>query len=494
MNTRRTTHPKIRNSLFWKVSATLLFILILLGIVYVIISSFAARRYLDEVNQKLYGNIADSTVQVVKPLVQGKVDTIAVKDIMHSVMVINPSAEVYLLDRSGGIITFMAPNKKIKLDRVDLEPVKLFINQGKDRFIKGDDPRNPGLKKVFSAAPIVEAGEITGYLYIILASEEQAAVSNNLLGSYMLRLSIRLFFLSLLGTLVIGLLAIWFLTKNLRSVIQTVTRFKEGELNARVTLGSSEELQILGKTFNEMADTLESNINELKSVEMLRQELVANISHDLRTPLAIMQGYVETLQLKQGVLTQTERNRYLQIILDSSNKLKKLVAQLFEYSKLETNQIQPQKEAFLISDLASDILNNYKMMANEKNITLSFANKAEAPMVFADIGMVERVIQNLLDNALRYTPAGGEISLTLDNSGQSVKIQITDTGPGIAEKDQNLIFYLYHTSAERKGKHGTGLGLAIVKKILELHDTTIKVKSKRYEGTAFMFQLPLLSV
>ncbi|MCB0643063.1 MAG: HAMP domain-containing histidine kinase, partial [Phaeodactylibacter sp.] len=421
---------KLRNSLYWKISATLFLLLVVIGVVYGLIMSYTAQNYLQEVNQRLYGALADSTVNVVKPMVEGEVDTTAIQDIMHSTMVINPSAEVYLLDTTGAIITFMAPYKKIKLKSVDLEPIKTFINSTEKPFIKGEDPRHPGELKVFSAAPIREEDYLAGYLYIILASEEQAAVTSALFGSYFLDLGTRMFIISLIGALAIGLLALWFLTRNLRRIVKTVVRFKEGDYQARIENRGQGELTSLSNTFNEMADTIVANIEELKSVENLRRELIANVSHDLRTPLAIMQGYVETLQIKEETLSKEERQHYLNIILNSSEKLSKLIRQLFEYSKLEAKQIVPQKEPFFMAELAQDVLQKYQILAKEKRIHLELEAPPELPLVFADISLVERVLQNLLDNALKFTPEEGTVTMILQEGRKNVEVKIADTGPG----------------------------------------------------------------
>ncbi len=482
----------MKNRLYWKISATLFSILGVLGFIYILISSFMAQQYFQEVNQRLYGGIAASTVNEVKPLVNGEVDTTAIQDIMHSMMVVNPSVEVYLLDTEGQIITYVAPYKRVKLESVNLDPIKTFIADKENRTcILGDDPRHPGQQNAFSAAPLLEEGELVGYVYIILASDEQVAVTSMLAGSYFFKLGTTLFFASLIVALIIGLLAIWFLTQNLRRLIDTVRRFKEGDYEARIQNAEQSDLSDLATNFNEMADTIVDNINQIKSVENLRRELIANVSHDLRTPLAIMQGYVETLIIKEDDLQADERRRYLNTILDSSEKLSNLIKQLFEYSKLEAKQIQPQKEPFFISDLAQDVFQKYQLLAKDKDIEMKLNAPKGLPMVFADLGLVERVIQNLMDNALKFTPNGGSVSIELEGHDDSVAVRIADTGPGIPEQEQSFIFERYRQVSNEKGKkQGVGLGLAIVRKILELHDATIQVKSRLNEGTVFSFQLP----
>ena len=482
---------KLSNRLYLKISSTLLLILLILAMGYVAITAYTEQRYFQEVNQKLYGSIAPQTVKEVKPFVDGKVDTSAIHDIMHSMMVINPNVEVYLLDTEGKIITYVSPHKKIELEKVELEPIVQFINSDEKPFILGNDPRNPGKQKVFSAAPILEEDELTGYVYIILASEEQEAVTSSLYNSRMLNLGQNLFFITLFGALVIGLLAIWYLTGNLRTIVETVRRFKEGDYKARVPENAKGDLVVLADTFNDMADQINANIDKIKSVEALRRELIANVSHDLRTPLAIMQGYVETMLMKEGKLTAEERTNYLNIVLSSSEKLSRLVAQLFEYSKLEAKQIQPQKEPFFISELAQDVFQKYQILAKEKGVQMHLDIPKDLPLVFADISLVERVMQNLMDNALKFTPKGGSVSIELMEQESSVKVKIADTGPGIPETEQSYIFERYRRAKKEKEKiSGTGLGLSIAKKIMEIHNSSIWVQSKPNQGAAFLFLLP----
>jgi signal transduction histidine kinase len=481
----------MNNRIYWKISLTFLGMLIIVGIGYVMITGYVAKQYMQEANQKLYGGIADTATIQLKELIdeEGNVDTLKIKDLMHSLMVINPSIEVYLLDKQGNIITHVAPFKRVKLTEVNLKPVKKFISKKKKPFIKGDDPRHPGEEKVFSAAKILDGETLTGYLYIILASEEQAAVTDTLFDSYMLKMGVQMFIIALLVALILGLLAIWYLTKNLSNIIEKVRRFKEGDYDARIENANDKDLSVLSNTFNEMADTIVANMDELKSVEKLRRELIANVSHDLRTPLAIMQGFVETLLIKNDSLSVNERAHYLNIVLDSSDKLKALIAQLFEYSKLEAKQIEAQKEAFFISDLVQDIFHKYQVLAQEKSISLEVDIPKNLPLVFADISLVDRVLQNLIDNALKFTPNNGTVRIVLQKMNESVEVKIADNGPGMSEEAQSAIFERYNKS-QNQANLGAGLGLAIVKKILELHDATIKVQSQLNKGTAFMFELP----
>ena len=480
------------NKLFWKLSTAFLLIMIGIGSVYIYLTAFTSRTYFEEANQRLNKDIAKQTVQEVRPLVNGEVDTNAVQDIMHSMMVINPSVEVYLLDTLGTIITYVAPYKKVKLEQVSLGPLIEFISSQDNRIIKGDDPRNPGQTKVFSAAPIIENNVTKGFIYVILASEEQESVLSTLFSSYVLKLGFKTFLLSLLAAMVLGMIAFLYLTRNLRSISQIVRRFKEGDLGARVS--QSGDFDQLGETFNEMADQIVDNINQLKSVEELRRELIANVSHDLRTPLSIISGYVETLVMKDD-LSKEEQNRLLGVVHDASGSLAGLIDQLFEYSKFEAREVVPEKEPFQLTDLMQDIIMKFEVLSREKNMSIDLIAPGHLPLVFADIGLVERAISNILDNALKYGNYDGHIQIELIPSHSSIHVNISDDGPGIPQQEQSYIFERYRRFDRTKGsRKGAGLGLAIVKKILEIHDQSIKVLSESGKGACFSFNLPAYQV
>ncbi|MEL7004298.1 MAG: hypothetical protein AAFN93_16395, partial [Bacteroidota bacterium] len=157
---------------FWKISFTMLALLIIIGFSYVFISANLAEKFVQERNQRLNTSIASHVISEVKPFINGELSENATDEIMHHMMAINPSIEVYLLNPGGKILNYVAPYKKIKMDSVSLTPINEFIVTKGEAYIVGDDPRNPGIQKVFSAAPIMENNTTVGYVYIVLASEE----------------------------------------------------------------------------------------------------------------------------------------------------------------------------------------------------------------------------------------------------------------------------------------------------------------------------------
>ena len=481
----------ILNRLYLRISGMLLLILLAIGIAYFFITTYAAQRYFQETTQRLNAHVAKEMLLEVNPFANGEVNKEALGKIMHSMMAVNPGIEVYLLNPEGKILSFVVLDKKVKLDQVDIAPVIDFILHDGDKFVVGDDPRNPGNTVVFSATGVEENGLLLGYVYIVLASEQYENIASMLRNSYILKTGSQLFLITLIAAFSLGLLAIWLITSNLRKIIQTVGKFEQGDLTVRIPVKSDDELGRLSMTFNRMADTLLKNIEQLKEVDQLRKELIANISHDLRTPLSVIHGYVETLAIKMDKIQPEEQEKYLNIILKSTDRLKELVADLFQLSQLEARQVTPHMEEFALAELVNDLSTKYQLMATTKNISLTTEIENSTVMVNADLALMERVLNNLIDNAINHTPEKGQVDIHLETSGSEVKVSVSNTGIGIPEEDIEHIFDRYFTKSET-GKEGTGLGLAIVKNILEIHNSVIHVQSKVKEKTTFFFQLPIM--
>jgi signal transduction histidine kinase len=480
------------NLLFWKISAVFTGLLIVLGSIFIWIASTFSKSYYTAAHQQLYGNIAQHLTTFTKPFKNGKPDTVVTHDIIHSTMVANPSVEVYLLDTAGNIIDYVVPDTTVQLHRVNIATVKQWLNAKDGIYPMGDNPKYPDEPGIFSAAPAYENGSLVGYVYAVLASEKQKEILSSLNDHFYFKLGSYIFFAALLAAFIVGVVTFFLITDSICTIAGTVRRFKEGDYSARVEGNARGNLGVLTSTFNEMADVIVGNFEKIKATEKLRQELIANVSHDLRTPLSIIQGYLETMMIKKDVLSPAEKEKYLNVVHDGTIKLSGLVNQLFQYAKLEANVIIPEKEPFLINELASDILMAYQLKAEERSIQLSLDAPGNLSPVFADVGLTERVLQNLIDNALNYTPDGGRITITLSKVSTGVKVQIADNGIGIPKEDQSYIFDRYIQLGNTPTKKGMGIGLAIVKKILELHQSAIEVTSEPGKGTTFRFVLPVL--
>jgi signal transduction histidine kinase len=485
-------------SIYGKLSLALLVLLAILGALYLLVTLVTTRVFLQEVNQNLDHDVAEHLVSEVILLEDGEVRQDALKDIFHMMMVVNPSIEIYLLDPEGTILAYSAPPGKVRLHAVRLEPVKRFLQGPGDLPVTGDDPRNPGLKKAFSAAPITRDERLEGYLYVVLGGEQYDSAVQLLQGSYVLRLGVTVLIGGLVFALIAGLLLFNLLTRRLRKLAAEMEVFQRSGFTKRLDFGvlpgtsRGDEIDRLRTTFDEMADRMVEQLGELKRADNLRRELVANVSHDLRTPLASLRGYLETLMLKKDGLSHDEQQRYLEAALRHSESLGKLVSELFELAKLESSETRPQPEPFALAELVQDVIQKHQLEADKKHIRLHGEFGEDLPFVHADIGLIERVLENLINNALRYTPAQGEVAVSLNPSGNAVAVEVKDTGRGIAFEELPHVFDRFYRSKSGSdiADGGSGLGLAISKKILDLHGSRIEVRSAVGKGTTFSFELP----
>lgn len=294
-------------------------------------------------------------------------------------------------------------------------------------------------------------------------------------------------------SLVAALIVFRFLTRRLRTLAEAIDAFRtEGfarPMHVPAAEHSGDEIDRISGAFQEMSARIASQLQELAQVDRRRRELLANVSHDLRTPLASMQGYLETLLIKEGSLPPAEARAYLQVAARHCERLGRLVSDLFELTKLEAREVQPQPELFQIAELIQDVAQKFELRAQGQGVRLVTAFAMASPSVAADIGMTERVLENLIENALRHTPSGGEIRIGARPEGARVELRVADTGEGIAPEELPNIFDRYY-QVDRSASGSAGLGLAITRRIVELHGGRIAAQSTPGRGSTFVFDLP----
>lgn len=237
--------------------------------------------------------------------------------------------------------------------------------------------------------------------------------------------------------------------------------------------------------------------NELEAENIyLRRDLIANVSHDLRTPLASLRGYLETLLIMEDTLPVAKRRSYLEIAARQSEHLATLVEELFELARLDFKGLQLNHESLHLGELACDVLQKFQLAADKKQVNLTVEAPERIPFVRADLSLVERVLENLIGNALKHTPAGGSVSISVTPDSDRVVARVADTGCGIPEAEIPHIFDRFYRvdKSRNTASGGAGLGLAITKRILELHDSEITVESTPTVGTCFSFSLPVSEV
>lgn len=447
-----------------------------------------------EVVQALSRDVAESIARDAQLTDANGLMPNAVRNLFNQLMMVNPSVEVYLLEPDGRIAGHAAPEGRLRRDRVDLEPVHRFID-GHMLPILGDDPRSRDGRKVFSAAPLSVNGREVGFIYVVLLGEAHDLLAAR--GSADAVLKTALLSIGMVGLLCLaaGLVAFTLITRPLRRLTESVRQFDmygvPPEMPARASEAadhSRDEIAVLDSAYRQMVLRISEQWQALRRQDQERRELIANVSHDLRTPLSSLHGYLETLLLKDASLEPAERRRYLGIALDQSQRVGALSQSLFELARLEYGFVQPEPESFSLRDLVQDVFQKFELAAESRHIALQADLAPQLPAVRADLGMMERVLSNLLDNALRYTPEGGSISIGIRSVGPELELTVSDTGPGIPPELREGLFRRPFTvgGARRDG----GLGLRIVHQMLELHGVGIHLVDGDGGGAAFRFSLP----
>ncbi len=413
-------------------------------------------------------------------------------------MSVNPSIEIYLLDLSGKIISYSADPSKIKRQRIDLGPIKSFLAMDAPYPLVGDDPRSHDKRKAFSVTPVPTKQNPQGYLYVVLRGEQYDFADQMMQGNYFLRLSLWTIIASLGLGLIAGLIVFHLLTRRLTRLSTQMMAFEHSDFAADTpplpapARKPRDEIDQLETSFAQLAHRIKEQIVQLKEKDAMRRELVAQAAHDLRTPLAAMLGYIESVQLKGENLPPGERAQFLDIALHQGQRLSALVAELFELASLDAKEHKPNLEAFSLAELIQDVVQKHQLKAREKNISITANMTPDLPFAIGDIALSERVLDNILDNACAHTPPNGSISISCgtrpaQDAGDSaaVTVTISDSGAGIPPEDLPHLFEPFY-----RGKSTTfdtahaGLGLAIAKRIMELQNGDIIAARNDTNGTS----------
>lgn len=482
--------PKF-NRLYIKLTITLIAVFCVLSAIIFYYLQNTSMRYSNALIQTLNQDVAQHITDELKMINQGQVNSVALKTLAHQAMVIHPAIEVFLLNPKGKIISHALDESNITQTHIPLTPIIKALNKTQPYPIYGIDPRDNRQEKLFSAAKVINDGKLEGYVYVILNGEKQEVLAKNLVDNPIMKSnSLAIAFFIIIG-FITCLIIFYSLSHRLSQIVRRINIFYQNSAQfIEQPSKNRDELQQLDLAFRALQDRIDNQMEQIKSADKTRRELITHISHDLRTPLTSIQGYIDTLLLKGDTLQPNEYQQYLQITRDHIQKLSNLISDLFELTKLDSNAIKPEFETFSLTELIHDISQGFQIKAENKSIFLKFNNMDQA-LVRADIRLIDRAISNLIDNALNHTPEGGRIEINLHMEQSGARVSISDTGNGIDEKDLPFIFdRLFHVqNPNQQHMKSTGLGLAIVKRILELHKSQINVISQIHKGSTFTFSL-----
>lgn len=462
--------------IFSRIGIFVFFVIATLGILFVVVTYSATTEYYQASTQLLNKDVAERIAQLSSPFSKDGIDHKKADSVFNNTMIISPNMEAYFLDTYGVVKYYYAPDSLIKERKIPLDNIKAYLKDPV-HLIKNTDPRDPGTPKIFSAAAVKFGGEKIGYIYVILASKEYRNVTEFVFKSRVGGWATKVFFMIILATVIFSLLYTSRLQKRFNHVISVLDKFKEGDLNVRFKIGAKDEFFPIADAFNKMVAMLDSNFARLKLLEDERRTFLANISHDLRTPLAVARGYTETL-LMESKDDKAEQKGHFEMILNKIMQVEKLVLQIFELTKMESVNFTPQKEPFVFSEILQETIKGAEFQARQKNITITCENCEDNTLIEADISMMERVVQNLLENAVKYTAEEGEIAVKLSREPGKLILLLENNGRLITPEILDWVNQDTGEEAMNRPKQA-GLGLALVKRILFLHHFNFEVGTKK---------------
>ncbi|MFK8051376.1 MAG: ATP-binding protein [Woeseiaceae bacterium] len=474
-------------------AAFLATLLVVMGGVFYAVESRGSELYHQELTQRINSSIAMYIAGAAPLIVDSAVDRQALATLAERAMVINPTAEIYLLNNEGVVLgSSVGPLSGLRTS-VPLAPIQALLSSDPRLPILGADPRMADTEKVFSVSPVMDAGEQVGFVYVILGGAQYAEAVAAVEAGYQQRVIMAAIAITLLAALLIGWGLFRWITRPIGNLTRKVHEFRvgDGPEGLLQVPDSGNELKTLSAAFAQMSQRIVDQVERIRESDRLRRELITNVSHDLRTPLAAMQGYLDTLLIKEQDLDRAGREALLQTARRHAGRLGNLIRDLFELTRLDTGSIAPRFEAFSLAELVNDVAQELGFKAHASSVQLVVEPPSGDTTVIADIALIQRVLENLIDNAIKYTPAGGSVTLTLKEVGTGCTVDVADTGTGIDSDHLPRIFDRHYAVSheETPNVESTGLGLAIVKKILDLHSSGIVVRSEPKKGTRFRFAL-----
>ena len=351
-------------SLYGKLVVLMLVVLAVVGIVHASLMSRLAQLYFQEVTQDVNRDVAQQVAKRHEILAGKSFDRGALKRLFSQLMTTHPSIEVYALDPHGRILSFSAPPQAVVRDAVSLDPVRRFL-AGQRLPVLGDDPRDSTGQKVFSVAPVpTSAGAdapLAGYIYVVLEGQPYQSSVQRIGASYILRQGV----LAGAATLIVSLLAALYIlkllvrrTQRLADAMQAfeASGFSQPPPVAPRSGRKVDEIERLESSFTVMAACIVEQVQKIRSVDSLRRDLLANLSHDLRTPLASLQGYLDTVLVKDGQLSPGQQDEFLRIAARHGERLARLIDDLSELAKLDSAQVPLNREPVSMAELMQDAL------------------------------------------------------------------------------------------------------------------------------------------
>ena len=440
-------------------------------------------RYFAQEHYEALDSVAEVTQRAADYVVQqaalpGGDELAALSD---KLVIIGESAEAYLFftDCDGNVMLASVP-EKLTGDTVEAEVLEK-AGKAKENYHLFDTLGGVLAEKSYISVREMrsEDGACTGYLFLCSSGERLAEFRREFFSNFFLSACLMLLLASVLTKVMMHKL-----TDPLQKITDAAQRFGGGDFSVRVEGVDGEgEVADLARTFNKMADNIQSNDNS-------RGQFMGNIAHELRTPMTTIKGFIDGIL--DGTIPPEMQNHYLQLVSEETGRLARLIQNMLDLSKLESGEYQVNARMFNIWETLTGVALSAEQRINDGMIDIDGLTMDEKVLVYADPDLIHQVAYNLLDNAIKFTPAGGTITVHSFAAEGRALVLVQDTGCGIAPEDQAAVFDRYfHTTADTK-HDSTGLGLTIAQELAHLHHGEITLESEVGKGSCFTLALPLL--
>ncbi len=482
-------------TIFRRISILFFTLITVLCLLFMTISYFLTTNFHQASTQLLNKDVAAHIAEFTSPFEKHGINRAKADSVFKNAMVLSPSAEVYFLDITGKVIAFHAPKKEIRLWTIPLKNIKKLIASKGEIYIKSPDPKDISDPKIFSAAEVKSKSGNLGFIYVILASNKN--VTEMLYLSYISKLLVMAFCVIIVLSIVFSFIYLNQLQRSFNRMIGVLEKFQNGDLQARFEIKDDDELAPVTQAFNKMADMLSDNINRLTRSVKERKDFIINISHDLKTPLAVARGYTESLSIKNvnHELSKSEQEEYVQIILDKIQQVDIMVNQLFELSKMDSVEFKPAKEPFVLSEIVQETVNNFQLNALQKRVILKCTQCQYHVWVNADVSLMERAVQNLINNAVDNTDEHESIQVSMEVADNELRFKLQYTGNLLP---QELLQWLNNSREESTLQANfittSGIRFLIAKKILQLHGSSLKAYTDNNTSNIFTFSIPIYNL
>lgn len=381
-------------------------------------------------------------------------------------------SQIWVMDKNGNII---ADSKGLRRGETveDFDPTA----GGTKNYMTGDFFDSFDEDVISVCAPITGDYRTRGYVVIHLPMSELTANENQILNIVYIT-SIIVFMLSLVILIVFDAVVY----RPLRKITEGARQYADGNLKHVIDVDTHDEMGYLAGTMNYMS-------SELDKAEEYQHSFIANISHDFRSPLTSIKGYLEAIL--DGTIPPDSQDRYLKRVIGETERLTKLTSSMLTLNTIDSKGLL-NRTNFDINRMIRDTSQSFEGQCLEKNISFELTFEQDIQMVYGDFSKIQQVLYNLIDNAIKFSNKGSSIYVSTEQKGEKIYTSVKDTGVGIPKKDIKKVFDRFYKSDTSRGKDkkGTGLGLSIVKGIIQSHGENIDVISTEGVGTEFVFSLP----